>query len=128
MPYYFGDKIREARKTAGLTQRQLADRIKVSNTSISNWEKGVSFPDPDTIQHLCWALDVQPNYFFNTDTLSPAPPTIVTPVLSLSEEEQDIIIKYRGLDERGKSAVLNVLNHEYDSLPGDKDNSLPKNA
>jgi len=67
MPLCLGDKIRDARKAAGLTQRQLADKIKVSNTSISNWEKGVSNPDPDTIQNLCWALEVQPNYFFDTD-------------------------------------------------------------
>ncbi len=65
MPVCIGDKIRDARKAAGLTQRQLAEKIKVSNTSISNWEKGVSCPDPDTIQNLCWALGVQPNYFFN---------------------------------------------------------------
>lgn len=70
MPICLGDKIRDARKAAGLTQRQLAEKIKVSNTSISNWEKGVSNPDPDTIQNLCWALDVQPNYFFDADTRS----------------------------------------------------------
>lgn len=68
MPACLGDRIRDARKAAGLTQRQLAEKIKVSNTSISNWEKGVSCPDPDTIQNLCWALDVQPNYFFDVDT------------------------------------------------------------
>ena len=62
-----GDKIRDARKAAGLTQKQLADKIGCSNTSISNWEKGVSNPDPDTIQNLCWALGVQPNYFFSVD-------------------------------------------------------------
>ena len=61
MPIYFGDKIREARKAAGMTQRQLADKLEVSNTSISNWEKNLSRPDPDMIQHLCWALTVQPN-------------------------------------------------------------------
>lgn len=66
-----GEKLREARKAAGLTQRQLAEKIKVSNTSISNWEKGVSFPDPDTIQHLCWALNVQPNHFFSVDSTTP---------------------------------------------------------
>lgn len=70
MPVYFGDKIRDARKAAGLTQRQLAERISVSNTSISNWEKNLSRPDPDTIQNLCWALNVQPNYFFGTDSVS----------------------------------------------------------
>lgn len=70
MPICLGDKIRDARKAAGLTQRQLAEKIKVSNTSISNWEKGVSNPDPDTIQNLCWALGVQPNYFFDADICS----------------------------------------------------------
>ena len=70
MPLCLGDKIRNARKATGLTQRQLAEKIKVSNTSISNWEKGVSNPDPDTIQNLCWALEVQPNYFFDADARS----------------------------------------------------------
>ena len=70
MPVYFGDKIRDARKAAGLTQRQLAEKINVSNTSVSNWEQNLSRPDPDTIQNLCWALDVQPNYFFGTDGIS----------------------------------------------------------
>lgn len=79
MPIYFGDKIREARKAAGLTQRQLADKVNVSNTSISNWEKNLSRPDPDTIQHLCWALNVQPNYFFAVDN-SPALPANIVPM------------------------------------------------
>ena len=64
MPVNLGERIRAARKAAGLTQRQLAEKIQVSNTSISNWEKGTSRPDPDTIQHLCWALNVEPNFFF----------------------------------------------------------------
>lgn len=67
MPIYFGERIRKARKAAGLTQRQLAEKINVANTSISNWEKDLSRPDPDTIQNLCWALNVQPNYFFSAD-------------------------------------------------------------
>ena len=79
MAIYFGDKIREARKAAGLTQRQLADKVNVSNTSISNWEKNLSRPDPDTIQHLCWALNVQPNYFFAVEP-SPILPGNIIPM------------------------------------------------
>lgn len=77
MPIYFGNKIREARKAAGLTQRQLADKINVSNTSISNWEKDLSRPDPDTIQYLCWALNVQPNYFFSIEGSTEYPGNII---------------------------------------------------
>ena len=46
----------------------------------------------------------------------------------LSNEEKNLVQKFRSLDERGKSAVLNVLNHEYDSLPGEKADSLTKEA
>lgn len=86
MPVTFGDRIKDARKAAGLTQRQLADKIGVSNTSISNWEQCVSTPDPDTIQHLCWALNVQPNYFFGAEVsqfggIIPVPEMVKIPLL-----------------------------------------------
>lgn len=86
MPLTFGERIKEARKAAGFTQRQLADMINVSNTSISNWEKCVSTPDPDAIQHLCWALNVQPNFFFSTDAfaisgISPMPEMAKVPLI-----------------------------------------------
>ena len=67
MSVFFGDRIRDARKAAGLTQRQLADSLGVSNTSISNWEKGLSRPDADMIQKLCQLLCLQPNYFYGTE-------------------------------------------------------------
>lgn len=66
MAQTLGDRIKDARKAAGLTQKELADKINVGNTTISNWEKGVSRPDADQIQVLCWALDVQPNYFLGS--------------------------------------------------------------
>ena len=66
MPVFFGEKIRNARKALGLTQRQLAEQIGVSNTSISNWEKGLSRPDADLIQELCRALNLQPNDIYGT--------------------------------------------------------------
>lgn len=78
-----GGKIRNARKAAGMTQRQLADKIGCTNTSISNWEKGVSSPDPDTIQNLCWALCVEPNYFFSVSGATEAvvPDAMPVPVM-----------------------------------------------
>ena len=68
MGVFFGDRIRDARKTAQFTQCQLAERLGVSNTSISNWEKGLSRPDADMIQKLCAYLSLQPNYFYGTES------------------------------------------------------------
>ena len=67
MPVFFGEKIRRARKAAGLTQRSLAEKLGVANTSVSNWEKDLSRPDPDTLQTLCQILAVEPNYFYGTE-------------------------------------------------------------
>ena len=125
----FGSRLRTARKAKQLTQKELAAKIKAAHNSISNWENDQNMPDPDTIQNLCWALDVQPNYFFSIDDCSP--PVLMTPVandMHLTQEERTIITRYRRLDDRGKSAVLNVLNHEYESLPGEKAGAPAKEA
>ena len=62
-----GDNIRTARINKGLTQWQLAEILQsrgavVGNTTISNWEKGISKPDPDIIEKLCKILDVDANF------------------------------------------------------------------
>lgn len=62
-----GDNIRNARIKKGLTQEALAELISseditFGNTAISNWEKGTSKPDADTLCALCGALDVDANY------------------------------------------------------------------
>lgn len=66
----FGNRLRNARKAKKLTQKELATKIKAAHNSISNWENDQNMPDPDTIQNLCWALEVEPNYFFAVDSSS----------------------------------------------------------
>lgn len=126
----FGSRLRAARKEKKLTQKELASKIKAAHNSISNWENDQNMPDPDTIQNLCWALDVQPNYFFSVDSLSHPFPLVrqSPPSCDFSTAEIDLIRKFRCLDNRGQAAVLNVLNHEYDSLPGEKAGSPAKEA
>lgn len=79
----FGEKLRMARREKNLTQRQLAARINAKHNSVSNWENDQNMPDPDTIQHLCWALDVQPNYFFSIE--SPQYPANMIPSLKMKK-------------------------------------------
>lgn len=45
-----------------------------------------------------------------------------------SAEELEMIQRFRRLDSRGKAAVLNVLEYEYNALPGDKASASPKQA
>ena len=41
----FAKFIAEKRNQAGLTQKQLASRLFVSDTTVSKWERGLSYPD-----------------------------------------------------------------------------------
>lgn len=42
MKYEIGGRIRLYRKQSGLTQEQLASKINVTKSRVSNWEQGVS--------------------------------------------------------------------------------------
>lgn len=55
-----GSAIAAARAAKGLTQQKLADRIKVSSQSVSEWERGRSAPGLEPLRRLCEALDVSP--------------------------------------------------------------------
>jgi transcriptional regulator with XRE-family HTH domain len=39
-----GNRLRTARRSAGLTQRQLADELGVESVTVSRWERGVTTP------------------------------------------------------------------------------------
>ncbi len=53
-----GAFIAKLRKEKGLTQEQLAERLGVSNKSISRWENGNSMPDLSLLQFLCKEFEI----------------------------------------------------------------------
>lgn len=53
-----GKKIYTLRKQNGFTQRELADKVNVTNKAVSKWENGVNFPDPGIMDDLAEALGV----------------------------------------------------------------------
>lgn len=45
--------LKAARVNAGLSQKDVANELKVSNKTLTNWENGKSFPDAEKIEALC---------------------------------------------------------------------------
>ena len=60
----FGAYIRKKRQDGGLTQRQLADRLYVAESTVSKWERGMSYPDVAMIPNLCRELGISEHEFF----------------------------------------------------------------
>lgn len=56
------NRIAQLRKDAKLSQRELADVLKVHQTSISQWETGRTGPDFANLMSLCEVFNVRPEY------------------------------------------------------------------
>lgn len=62
-----GGAIRDARKKAGLTQKQLADKLGVSAVNISQLENEARIPKLETLGKIALALDTTVSEMINND-------------------------------------------------------------
>ncbi|MCR5200681.1 MAG: helix-turn-helix domain-containing protein [Saccharofermentans sp.] len=53
-----GQLITTLRKEKGLTQKQLADALNVTDKAVSKWERGLSFPDISMLEPISELLDI----------------------------------------------------------------------
>ena len=59
-----GTYIAGKRKTLGMTQKQLAEQLGMSDKSVSKWERGICLPDVALYAELCQILGISINEFF----------------------------------------------------------------
>lgn len=60
----FGEYITGKRKKLSMTQEELAQKLYVTSTTISKWERGVTYPDITIIIKLCKELGISEHEFF----------------------------------------------------------------
>lgn len=65
-----GNFIAECRNKKELTQAELSERIKVSNSTISKWEKGKSLPEVSIMPRLCQELDITVNELISGERIN----------------------------------------------------------
>ena len=59
-----GKYIADKRKSLGLTQKQVAEKLGMSDKSVSKWERGICLPDVSVYITLCDMLGISINEFF----------------------------------------------------------------
>lgn len=97
MKYEIGNRIRKFREELGISQKQLAEQIGVSNSRISNWEQGINRPDADILVKLCTALNVSPSSLLGVKLSTD----------ELTEQERNVIKAYRSKPELQQA--VNIL-------------------
>ena len=64
-----GNYIAEKRKQLGLTQKQLAEQVGLTDKAVSKWERGKSVPDSTMIADLCRILHISVNEFLSGEDI-----------------------------------------------------------
>lgn len=107
------------RKKAGLTQRELAEKLGVKNTAVSNWESGNNSVDIETLFHASKIFGVSlADMYGQYSTLDPAPSP------ALTWDQQELLDSYEQLNDEGKEdlrkqARVMVRSGEYAEHPLD---------
>ena len=109
----FSENLRAARKAAGLTQQQVADRIGVTKSTYCNYEAGKREPDVPKIWEIIRVLGVSGDELLETGFSEKKAP-------SLSDEALEIALSYEVLDRWGKMAVRDLLDTERQRVEDDK--------
>lgn len=135
--YWDGNRLSEERIARGFSVPHVSSELKISEEEYMSLEKSESEPsfilllrmanifgyDLDYLCHRT-AKGANLSRHYIEDKLA----LVNQASVCFTEDEISLIRKFRRLDDRGQAAVLNVLNHEYDSLPGEKANPAPKEA
>ena len=90
---HFGRFVASLRREHGLTQRQLAERLGVTDKAVSKWERGLSLPDIALLEPLAQALEVTISELLRGERLERALPLeeveqLVTGSLTLTARER----------------------------------------
>lgn len=92
-----GNFIKEQRKERGLTQKQLADKLHITDRAVSKWERGLSAPDIALLEPLAEVLGVSVTELLKGERQPESTP---------SEETEEAV---RGFLDYSKSAAAERL-------------------
>lgn len=96
-----GKFIAKERKKKGYTQKQLSEKIGISDKTISKWERGNGFPEVSLLLPLCNELDITVNELLSGERVSEED------YRKKAEENMVNMIKER--EENKKKTILTVV-------------------
>ena len=101
-----GERIRAARKRAGLTQKQLAERIGVKSPNLSQLENGKREPQNDTLRRIAEALEVDPYSLVSFDDTTKLIEGAIAARNYLTDKEQTLLDAFDQLNEAGQDKAV----------------------
>lgn len=112
------NRLKERREQLKLTQSEVASLLGITPGAVGNYENGVSTPKADILFKVFDALKCDANYLFQDEMNERSQEDSATPL-----EMENIIKKYRALDEHGKEMVDFTLTKEWERSTAEAKNN-----
>lgn len=94
------NRIKELRLERGMTQKDLAARLGVVRTTLSNYENEVNQLDPETIRRICSIFDCTADYLLGISSRRSA---------QLSDEDAALVEAYHAAPENVRQSIEVLL-------------------
>lgn len=109
-----GSRLRAARVVIGFSQDELADRLGVSKTAVSSWERDVDRPRVDQLPNLRRELQASLDALICGDDSSDSRvmepgAQYATAAVARDDQERALLLLFRSLPDRQKLAILEFL-------------------
>ena len=124
-----GAKIKEARTAAGMTQEQLAKKVKNTTASdISKAERGEKDLTQEQLAEIAKATGVMQKSLLETAKGTASGKKKTGSSMTLTAAEKKVIELYRAADSKTKKAVTDLLKGEKNAAAGNLLGNLLENA
>ena len=102
-----------------MTQKELAKKLGIRDSTISQWENGINSIDNDTLIDICRIFNVSVSEMYGKYANTSG---------GYSFEEKDIIHSFRSLNQAGKTHVLKQITFALLQDEYKKDYNVQKNC
>lgn len=106
---YDGKNLKRERKRAGVTMDELANKVGVTQSQISFYERNINVPSIEKIEAIAHALNVPISRLLDEDVIP------YQPYANLKKEEQDLLHYYRLVDGAAKTMIMNVARTAFEA-------------
>ena len=96
-----GRFIADERKRKGYTQKQLSEKLEISDKTISKWERGNGFPEVSLLLPLCNELEITVNELLSGERVSEED--------YLKKAEENMVNLVREAQESKKKIILSAM-------------------
>ncbi len=103
----FGNRLKNIRKNAGMTQVQVAEICGISQSNVNTWENGRSLPLPEGLIALANCFGCSIDYLLGRESEESI--IVINDNKTYTAEEKNLINMYRQLNSKKKDAVIDFI-------------------